>query len=181
MNIFDRFFKPYAEYCVETAFSEEELKKILAEEFSPYRLMAGFKAALGGTGMTFSGKRSRPLVLHPGLHGGNFLRGEIAIQCAGAAHSRKAVLHITIAPPNPRWIIRAVSVFCIMSGILLVCAGMRQAIFPFLMQGLLFMLLAVCRSMAEGEIPEIRREFENRLRILEKKYLREEDHVERKS
>ena len=32
MKIFDKYFQPYAEYCLRTTLSEEELKEALAQE-----------------------------------------------------------------------------------------------------------------------------------------------------
>ena len=36
MNIFDKFFKPYADYCLRTTFSEDELKEVFEEELPSY-------------------------------------------------------------------------------------------------------------------------------------------------
>ena len=32
MKIFDKYFQPYAEYCIRTTLSEDELKETLAKE-----------------------------------------------------------------------------------------------------------------------------------------------------
>ena len=32
MKLFDKYFQPYAEYCIRTTFSEDELKEALAQE-----------------------------------------------------------------------------------------------------------------------------------------------------
>ena len=43
-----------------------------------------------------------------------------------------------------------------------------QAIIPLLFIGIAFAFLRLCRTLAEREIPHIRRELENTLRTLEK-------------
>ena len=44
--IFDRFFKPYAEYCLRTTLSEDELKTSLDKELPGY-FIASVKAVFG--------------------------------------------------------------------------------------------------------------------------------------
>ncbi|MBO4632532.1 MAG: hypothetical protein J5858_11475, partial [Lentisphaeria bacterium] len=70
------------------------------------------------------------------------------------------------------WIGWGILCFCIMSA-LIFGFGMWQGVFPLLMAGFLFLNLVMSRSFAENEIPVIRREFENTLRKLEKKYKEE--------
>ena len=101
MKIFDKYFQPYAEYCLRTTFSEEELKAVFEKELPHISSFAAFKAGFEANKFTFS-RRSKPLHLHPGIAGRNSLRGELAIQCEKAEYSTDTILHITIAPQNIR-------------------------------------------------------------------------------
>ena len=167
MPLFDRYFKPYADYCLPTVFSEADLKAAFEKKFASYNFRSGFKAASDETGIVFF-RTSRPLVLRPVLSGRNSLRGKITIRCKKTDGSGGNVLHIVITPPN--WSLFPWIVFCfsVMSAVLLICAGMWQAVYPLGMTVFLFVFLAIGRSMAEKEIPAIRREFECTLRLLEK-------------
>ena len=64
----------------------------------------------------------------------------------------------------------------VMMGILLLCIGSWQAVIPLGMSVFFFVFLALCRSAAENEIPQIRQAFENTLRKFEEKYCGE-DHA----
>ena len=172
MSVFGRFFKPYAEYCLRTAFSEDELKSVFRKELPSYNnLFAVFKAGFDREGVTFFRSRD-PLKLHPGLGGRNSLRGEITIRCERSGHSPGTVLHITIAPPPDTGLLAWIMLcFSVALGILALCAGAWQALFPaLLMPGFLFMVLAFCRWSGENEVPKIRGAFESTLRKLEEKY-----------
>jgi hypothetical protein len=79
-------------------------------------------------------------------------------------------LHLTIAPQN-------ISLFCwiyfgfaVLMGILLLCDGNWQAVVPLVMIAFMFLILHLCRSAAENEIPEISKAFEQALRTIEEKY-----------
>ena len=80
MRSHDSFFQPYAEYRLETTFSEEELKAVFAKEFPPGGFFAETRAAGCENQVTFFRRRD-PFVLSPVLHGSNSMRGEI-----GRAH-----------------------------------------------------------------------------------------------
>ena len=164
--IFDRFFKPYAEYCLRTTFSEDELKDALKKELLKYGFFSGTKAAFSEETVKFY-KTPRLLTVKPVLRGRNTMRGAISIRCRKTAN--ETVLDITIAPRNDRWLGWGISGFCVMAA-LIFCFGMWQGVFPLLMAGFLFLSLAVSRSFAESEIPEIQRTFETTFRQLEKKY-----------
>ena len=166
--IFDRFFRPYAEYCLRTTLSEDELKTSLEKEFSEYDFLSGIEAAFREETVNFF-KTDRPLTVRPVLFGRNNLRGVISMQCLKAASARETVLNVTIAPRNDRWLGWGISGFCIMAS-LIFCFGMWQGVFPLLMAGFLFLNLVLSRSYATNETPVIRREFEKNLRKLEKKY-----------
>ena len=166
--IFDRFFKPYAVYSLRTTLSEDELKDALEKEFLMYGFFSATAAAFSEESVIFF-KTARPLILKPVLCGRNNLRGVISIRYRKADSGKETVLDITIAPRNDRWLGWGISGFCVVA-VLIFCFGMWQGVFPLLMAGFLFLNLAVSRSIAENEIPVIRREFENTLRQLEKKY-----------
>ena len=172
--IFDRFFRPYAEYCLRTTLSEDELKTALDKEFPWYGFLSGFKTAMSLAALeekvkVVFFKTGRPLILHPVKIGRNSLRGEVHIHCRKPASAGETVLDITIAPRNDRWLGWGISGFCIMA-VLIFCFGMWQGVFSLLMAGFLFLNLVLSRSYAANETPVIQREFENTLRQLEKKY-----------
>ena len=169
MKIFDKYFKPYAEYCLRTTFSEDELKAVFEKELPHIFSFAAFKAGFKANKFTFF-RRSKPLRLHPGITGRNSLRGELAIQCEKADYSTDTILHITIAPQNISLFCWIYLCFAVMMGILLLCAGKWQAIISFGLSAFLFVFLAICRSVAENEVPQIRQAFEETLRHFEEKY-----------
>ncbi len=169
--IFDRFFRTNAEYCLRTTLSEEELKNALDKEFPRYGFFSANDATFSEESVIFF-KTARPLILKTVLCGRNNLRSVISIRCRKADSGKETVLDITIAPRNDRWIGWGILCFCIMSA-LIFGFGMWLGVFPLLMAGFLFLNLVMSRSFAENEIPVIRREFENTLRKLEKKYKEE--------
>ena len=63
MKIFDKYFKPYAEYCIRTTLSEDELKEALAQECpatSDILSWKAIKAAIGLSKTDFKNTDSRP-------------------------------------------------------------------------------------------------------------------------
>ena len=166
--IFDRFFKPYAEYCLRTTLSEDELKTAVEKEFSEYDFLSGIEGAFREETVNFF-KTDRPLTVRPVLRGRNNLRGVISIRCRKAEPGKETVLDITIAPRNDRWLAWGILGFCIISA-LIFCFGMWQGVFPLLGTGFLFLNLAASRSFADSEIPVIEQTFADSLRKLEKKY-----------
>lgn len=168
MRSHDSFFQPYAEYRLETALSEEELKAVFAKEFPPGGFFAETWAA-GCENQVTIFRRRDPFVLSPVLHGSNALRGDLFLRCTPTEDPSGKALHITIAPPrSTKWMFRIMTAFCLVGAAPLALLGMWQAVFPLLMAGALLLFLTVCRSMAEREISEIRRAFEGRLRDFEK-------------
>ena len=175
--IFKRFFKPYAEYCLRTTLSEDELKNALDKEFPRYGFLSGFKtvmalAALEDKAKVVFFKTCGPLTLHPVLRGRNSLRGEIHIKCRKAESGNEAVLDITIAPQDTGLLVWIIFIFAVAMTILFLCAGTWKAVAPLILIGFQFVILAMCRSIGESEVPEIQRAFEKTLRQLEKKYAR---------
>ncbi len=171
--IFDRFFKPYAEYCLRTTLSEDELKNALDKEFSEYDFISGISLSVfSNDDKVYFFKTARPLTLSPGLRGSNDLRGVISIQCRKAEPGKETVLDITIAPKDKRWL------YLLLYGCLLAVVILGSAnlwwwfgiVFALLGLGALFLNLAASRSFADSEVPEIQRAFEKNLRQLEKKY-----------
>ena len=170
MKIFEKYFVPYAEYCLRTTLSEEELKAAFEKEFPPVFSFAAFKAGFEANKFTFF-RQSKPFHLYPGITGRNSLRGEIVIKCQKAEYSTDTILHITIAPQNTSLFCWIYVGFAVLMGILLLCAGKKlQAVVPLVMIVFMFLILHLCRSAAENEIPEISRAFERTLRTIEEKY-----------
>jgi len=179
MKLFDKYFQPYAEYCLRTTFSEDELKTVFEKELPHVFSFAAFKAGFEANKFTFF-RRSKPFHLYPGITGRNSLRGEIAVKCEKSEYSPETILHITIAPQNISLFCWIYLCFAVMMGILLLCVGTWQAVIPLGMSVFLFVILALCRSAAENEVPQIRRALENTLRKFEEKYCGD-DHAEKKN
>ena len=99
MKLFDKYFKPYAEYCLRTTFSEDELKTVFEKELPHVSSFAAFKAGFEANKFTFF-RRSKPFHLYPVITSRNSLRGEIAVKCEKSEYSPETILHITIAPQN---------------------------------------------------------------------------------
>ena len=168
MKLFDKYFQPYAEYCLRTTFSEDELKTVFEKELPHIFSFAAFKAGFEANKFIFC-RRSKPFHLHPGITGRNSFRGELAIQCEKPEYSPGTILHITIVPQNISLFCWIYLCFAVMMGILLLCVGTWQAVIPLGMSVFLFVILALCRSAAENEVPKIRQDFEILLRTLERK------------
>ena len=166
--IFKHFFKPYAEYCLRTTLSEDELKTALKKELPGY-FIASVKAVFGKEKVPFC-RTWKPLILCPVLRGRNSMRGVVSIQCRKAESGKETVLDITIAPEDGQLFAWLFLLGCIAFLIAFIRAGSWLFAGPLVMAGFLFVVLAVCRSFAESEVPEIQCVFETPLRQLEKKY-----------
>ena len=59
MKLFDKYFKPYAEYCLQTTFSEDKLKAVFEKELPHIFSFAAFKAGFEANKFTFF-RRSKP-------------------------------------------------------------------------------------------------------------------------
>lgn len=170
MKIFDKYFQPYAEYCLRTVFSEDELKAVFEKEFPAYNdLFSIIKNGGNANDFTFFRKQDL-LQLHPGIKSRNSLRGGLLIQCEKSEYPSETILHITIAPKNISFFVWCILCFSMGMGILMLCSGVWQAVFSLSIPIFQFVLLAICRSAAEREIPKIRQTFENTLRRLEVQY-----------
>ena len=170
MKFIDKFFRPYAEYCLRTSFSEEELREVFRKELpSENDLFALVKAQFKVGKITLFRKHD-PLKLFVDGTTRNSLRGVISITCEKAGYESETILHITIAPSDLRFLVWGM--LCFSVGIS-VCGGWFR-VWPMLgalvMPLFLFMVLAVCRSVAQDEVPKIRQTFESTLRGLERQY-----------
>ena len=166
--IFDRFFRPYAEYCLRTTLSEDELKTSLDKELPGY-FIASVKAVFGKEKVPFC-RTWNPLILCPVLRGRNSMRGVVSIQCRKAESGKEMVLDISIAPEDARLFAWLFLIACIAFLIVFIRAGSWWFGGPLLMAGFLFVILAASRSFADSEIPVIKQTFADSLRKLEKKY-----------
>ena len=52
MKLFDKYFKPYAEYCLRTTFSENELKEALIKECPATSDVLSWKAIKAAMGLS---------------------------------------------------------------------------------------------------------------------------------
>ena len=101
MKLFDKYFQPYAEYCLRTTLSEDELKEALAKECPATSDILSWKAIKAAIGLSktivFSCDPDDPLHLHPIKAYRNTSRGDLFIRCEKAA-GEETILHISIAP-----------------------------------------------------------------------------------
>lgn len=176
MKFLERYVRPFAEYCVRTTLSEEELIRALQAELPAQDAVFSGKLwkAFFGFCETFTWKRKDPLILFPMLRGrgNNSWRCKVHIRCEKAENSPGTLLHITLAPDRRlKWFSFVWLGFALLWGIAALCSGFRLALLvvPFAM-GFFFLISELCRSMAEGEVPRIRRNFEELLHALEEKY-----------
>ena len=169
--IFKRFFKPYAEYCLRTTLSEDELKNALEKELPGYGFLSANESVFSEETVTFF-RTSNPLTVKPVLRGRNSMRGVISIRCRKAESGKETVLDITIAPEDSRWLYLLLY-GCFLAVVILWSVNLwwwLGGVFALLGIGFLFLNFAADREFAESEVPEIERAFENTLRRLEKKY-----------
>ena len=175
MKFPERYVRPFAEYCVRTSLSEEELVRALQAELPAQDAVFSGKLwkAWFGSCDTFIRKWKDPLSLFPILGvRRNSLLSWVRIRCEKAENSPGTLLHITLAPDRRlKWFSFAWLGGVLLWGIAALCAGFWLALLvvPFAM-GFFFLISEVCRSMAESEIPRIRRNFEELLHTLEEKY-----------
>ena len=171
--LLDRFYKPYAEYCLRTTLSEDELKNALEKEFSEYDFLSGIETAFREETVHFF-KTDRPLTVRPVLRGRNNMRGVISIRCREAGPGNETVLDITIAPnaKDSRGLyllyFGSFPVFAILFSVNF--WWWLGGVFALLGTVFLFLNLAADRSFADSEIPVIEQTFADTLRQLEKKY-----------
>ena len=89
MKVFDKYFQPYAEYCIRTTFSEEELKEALAQECPATSDILSWETVKAAWGLSktvvFSCDPDDLLHLHPIKAYRNTSRGDLFIRCKKAA------------------------------------------------------------------------------------------------
>lgn len=117
MKIFDKYFKPYAEYCIRTALSEDELKEVLAKECpatSDVLSWKAFKAAFGlRKTIVFFCDPDDPLCLHPLKAYRNTSRGDLFIRCEKTSGT-ETILHISIAQNiKYKWSLYGICIFAL--------------------------------------------------------------------
>ena len=123
MKIFDKYFLPYAEYCLRTTLSEDELKETLAKECPATSDVLSWKAIKAAMGLSktivFSCDPDDPLHLHPIKAYRNTSRGALFIRCEKAA-GEETILHISIAQSGKyKWLLYAMRHYCCSNGLLL--------------------------------------------------------------
>ena len=160
MSFFNAFFKPYAQYTINTTLTEDELKAQIEKHLPEEKFSAACKAMQCEDKVTIF-RTAKPLVLEPYLFGRNTLRGIIYIECENSDNPAGSTLHITIAPRNTSLFPWLLSTFAALLGIFMLLLRVWQAVIPFLFIGIIFLMLRLSRISAEREIPLIKRELEN--------------------
>ena len=173
MKLFDKYFQPYAEYCLRTTFSEDELKEALAKECpatSDVLSWQAFKAAMGlSKTIVFSCDPDDPLHLHPIKAYRNTSRGDIFIRCKKAS-DEETILHISIAQSGKyKYLLYGICIFALFWGIGASFVIWWGIFLSVIFIGLVFIILESCHAMAMDEVPQIRQDFEIMLRMLERK------------
>ena len=172
MKLFDKYFQPYAEYCLRTAFSEEELKAVLKKECPATTDIFSWKAfkALIGLGKTviFSRNPDDPLHLTPIKFPRNSSGGNLFIQCEKATNG-ETILHIAIGPnKTQKYALYGICIFAFVWGIAASFVVWWGIFVPIPFIGLLFIVLECCRAAGMDEVPRIRQDFELMLRTFER-------------
>lgn len=160
MSFFNAFFKPYAQYTINTTLTEDELKAQIEKHLPEEKFSATFKAMQNEDEVKLF-RTAKPLVLQPYLYGRNTLRGIIYIEYKNCETPAGSTLHITIAPRNISLFLWIIFTFAALLGILMLLLKLWQAVIPFLFIGIIFLMLRLSRTYAEHEILLIRRELEN--------------------
>ena len=171
--ILNKYFQPYAEYCIRSSFSEEELEKVLKAELSTSKdLFSGIKAYWGMEEKTvFLLCPGKKLKLIPARYGRNTMRGNLFIRCEKAFQSSETLLHITITPEKSgKYLLYALWLFAIFTGSIIIYKVWWTLFFFLLWFIFSFIVLSACRGMGESETQQIRQDFTELLRMLEKKY-----------
>ena len=173
MKLFDKYFQPYAEYCIRTTFSEEELKEALAQECPATSDILSWKAIKSAIGLSktivFSRDPDDPLHLHPIKAYRNTSRGDIFIRCEKASDG-ETILHIAIAQSGKyKWLLYVIGFFTLFWGVAASFVIWWGIFLSVVFIGFLFIVLECCRAMAMDEVPQIRQDFEILLRTLERK------------
>ena len=98
MKLLDKYFQPYAEYCLRTTLSEDELKETLAKECpatSDVLSWEAIKAAMGlSKTIVFSCDPDDPLHLHPIKAYRNTSRGDLLIRCKKASNEETIFVRV---------------------------------------------------------------------------------------
>ena len=173
MKLFDKYFQPYAEYCIRTTFSEDELKEALAQECPATSDILSWKAIKAAFGLSktivFSYDPDDPLHLHPIEAYRNTSRGDLFIRFEKAA-GEETILHISIAQSGKyKYLLYAIGFFALFWGVAASFVIWWGIFLSVIFIGLLFIVLECCRAVAMDEVPQIRQDFEILLRTLERK------------
>ena len=173
MKLLDRYFQTYAEYCIRTPLSEDELKAVLKKECpatGDILSLKAFKAVIClGKTVIFSCNPDNPLHLTPLKFPRNSSRGDLFIQCENAANG-ETILHISLGPNGKyKYLAYAICVFAFIWGIAASFAVWWFIFAPIPFIGFLFIVLECCQAAAMNEVNQIRLDFEVMLRTLESK------------
>ena len=168
----ERFFAPYAEYTLRTKLTEAELGAALKRECG--HSFANWKKWISASWheretVPFRLLRCRKeILLRPLCRGRNSARGEVHLTMEKAPYSDGTIIHVSIRPQDMRW-------FCVLwlgflsawtVGVLCSRNWMFLGAVPVMLGGF-FLILHLCRSMGEQELPLIRRSFESLIKRLE--------------
>ena len=173
MKLLDRYFQPYAEYCIRTTLSEDELKAVLKKERPATSDVLSWKAVKAVFGLSktivFSCDPDDPLHLHPIKAYRNTSRGDLFIRCEKASDG-ETILHISIAQSGKyKWLLYAIGFFALLWGVAASFVIWWGIFLSVVFIGLVFIVLECCHAMAMDEVPQIRQDFEILLRTLERK------------
>lgn len=178
LKIFDRFYTPFAEYCLRTTLTEEELKKAFAAECPRAEELLSWKKFRASLGIekqpVFSIRSGDPLVLRPVksvFRSRNGLATDIVITCESAFNSSQTILHIKLSLSDEgRFFELLACVFAAVFGILAFSAAWWLSIFVILWFGWIFVVLSISRSVAAEGVQVIQKDLAAAVKTLEEKY-----------
>ena len=172
MKAYNKYFQPYAEYCVRTTLPEKQLKKALAKECPSVWDVVSLKAVKTAFGFSstaiFSCNPDNPLHLKAILPGRNSARGEVFIECEELSENA-TILHITIAPPRfGKYFIWFYNSLALLLGISFAVSVVWWGIFlPLIFICFSFIVLECCHNMAMQETSQLRNNLNNLQKTLE--------------
>ena len=175
LNIFDKYYQNYAEYCIRTTLSPDELKAAIIRElpetedlFSLRKLKAAFGSR---TAVQFSRSAADPFKLKPiekiAGQKDNGLLGYVFIDFKTSVIANETVLQVTIKPEKNKAMCYALCIFALLFGGAASLFTLWGVVFSAVWIVMFFVVMECSRSVSEAKTDLTRRDFEKLLRHLE--------------
>ena len=173
LDYLKRFFKPYLEYSLHTKLSREELIdgfRRKCSEKQVYLTWRGIKADFPEEDFNvFRLGRLRPdIVLRPIGRGRNSARGELHCSIEPDDSKGGSTIHVVVKPVDMRCFFYCIDAFLLLSAMSTLLAGHAVfSLFPLAFFVMSVLILMLCRTLAEAEVPRIQVAFERFVRHIE--------------